>query len=459
MPTVTFQTDLGVSAERAFDWHAQPGAFDRLMPPWERIEVLEREGGIKPDGRLVMRIRKGPLWVTWEARHGAYIPGELFIDDQIKGPFRRWLHKHRFEARSDRACTLIDEIEYALPGGSIGAALGGGSIRTSLEQTFAFRHRRTREDLMRHDRHASQGQKSVVVSGSHGLVGSALSAFLSGGGHEVRRLLRSSSGNGSSGYPWNPDAGEIDLAAFDGADAVVHLAGESIATGRWNAAKKQAILESRVAGTRLMCETLAKMEHPPRTLVCASAIGFYGDRGDEAVDEASGSGDGFLAEVCRAWEEAAEPARQAGIRVVHLRIGMVVSAQGGALVKMLPPFKMGAGGRLGSGRQFMSWISLDDLVGVIHEALFDDRYQGPVNAVSPHPVTNLEFTKTLGKVLKRPTIFPMPGPMVRLVFGEMGDELLLSSTRVTPSRLNAFDYPFSTPQLEEALRVELGATQ
>jgi uncharacterized protein (TIGR01777 family) len=239
-------------------------------------------------------------------------------------------------------------------------------------------------------------------------------------------------------------------------EAVVHLAGENIASGRWTAARKARIRSSRVMGTRTLCETLARLSQPPKVLVSASAIGYYGDRGAEPLWENSAFGTGFLAEVCRAWEEATQPAVQKGIRVVLLRIGIVLSPAGGALAKMLIPFQLGLGGVIGSGNQYMSWIALDDVAGVIAHALVTDTLQGPVNAVAPYPVTNREFTKTLGRVLRRPTVFPLPGFAARLAFGEMADALLLASTRVEPKRLLATQYVFRYPELEDALRHLLG---
>ena len=294
-----------------------------------------------------------------------------------------------------------------------------------------------------------------VVSGASGLVGSALSASLAGRGHRVERLVRRTPVSGAPEIAWDPAQGTIDRDALEGADAVVHLAGESVAAS-WTAERKRAIRESRVAGTGLLASTLADLRRPPRVLVSASAVGYYGDRGEKTVTEDSPPGTGFLADTARAWEAAAEPALEAGIRVVHPRIGMVLSARGGALAKMLTPFRLGVGGVVGTGRQQMSWIALDDLVAVLEHLALTDELSGPVNAVAPHPVTNREFTATLGRVLGRPTLLPLPAFMVRLLFGEMGQALLLDGARVLPSRLEASGFGFRYPRLEEALRAELG---
>ena len=296
----------------------------------------------------------------------------------------------------------------------------------------------------------------ILVTGSSGLVGAALVPLLSGGGYGVTRLVRFRPRPGAAEVRWDPVAGTVDTAGLEGVGAVVHLAGESIAAGRWTADKKARIRDSRVNGTRRLCESLARLTQPPQAIVCASAIGYYGDRGEERLREESPAGSGFLAEVCQEWEAAAEPARQRGIRVVHLRIGVVLSPAGGALAQMLFPFRMGLGGKIGGGRQYLSWIAIDDLVSVILHVLTTNTLQGPVNAVAPNPVTNLEFTRTLGRVLARPTLFPMPAFAARLAFGEMADELLLASARVEPTRLLASDYRFRHPELEGALRHLLG---
>jgi uncharacterized protein (TIGR01777 family) len=288
----------------------------------------------------------------------------------------------------------------------------------------------------------------ILVSGSFGLIGSALLPALKASGYEVLCLGRGQSSNGRIGWdPARPLAPEL----VSGFDAVIHLAGESIAS-RWTESKKKAIRDSRVLGTRHLAEALARAASPPRVLISASAIGFYGDRDDEILREDSSSGGrGFLPEVCREWEAAAGPAVQAGIRTAFLRTGIVLSADGGALKQMLPPFRMGLGGKIGSGRQWMSWIDLCDEIGAIRHILTNESLRGPVNSVSPHPVTNAEFTKTMASVLSRPAIFPMPAFAARLVFGQMGDELLLGSQRVEPAKLLASGYAFQKPDLRLAL--------
>ena len=296
----------------------------------------------------------------------------------------------------------------------------------------------------------------ILVSGASGLVGSALLPALETQGHDVGRFVRPPATPGSRDISWDPSRGAFDAVRLRGIDAVVHLAGESIAAGRWNQARKERIRRSRVDGTLLLTRALAAADGPPRILITASAVGYYGDRGDEILTEKSERGRGFLPAVCVAWESATEPAEAKGIRVVHLRFGVILSRHGGALKKMLLPFRLGLGGIIGNGRQYMPWVSIDDAVGVILHALQDSTLRGPVNVVAPGTTTNHRFTKELGRTLGRPTIFPMPAFAARLAFGEMADALLLASARVEPRVLQSSGYRFLHSGLEEALTHILG---
>jgi len=294
----------------------------------------------------------------------------------------------------------------------------------------------------------------IVVTGASGLIGRDLRTLLAAEGHETFTMVRRRTSRADE-IQWDPATSSIDAKQLVGVDAVVHLAGASVAGGRWTQARKKEIIDSRVSGTRLLCETIAGMTRRPRVLVAASAIGFYGNRGQETLTEDSPSGAGFLANVTRAWEAATLPARDAGIRVVNLRIGIVLSSKGGALARMVLPFRLGLGGVLGNGRQMMSWISLEDVVRAIDHAIATDTLAGPVNAVAPNAVDNHTFTKTLGRVLGRPTMLPVPATLIKLVFGEMGEELLLSSASVRPTRLQTSSFSFIHPDLESALRAAL----
>ena len=292
----------------------------------------------------------------------------------------------------------------------------------------------------------------ILVSGSHGLVGTALVRSLTGDGHEVIRLVRGEHAVGAPEVGWQPQQGRIDVEHLEGIHAVVHLAGENIASGRWSAEKKKAIRESRVKGTALLSDALARLSRPPSVFLSASAIGYYGDRGDESLTEKSAPGKDFLSSVCVEWEQATRPAVEKGIRTVYTRFGIILDPNEGALGKMLPPFRMGVGGRVGDGKQWMSWIALDDVVNGLKFLLEDESIKGPVNFVAPEPVRNAEFTKTLGRILKRPTFFPVPAFGARLAFGEMADALLLSSQKVEPSVLEDKGFMFTWPTLEPALQ-------
>jgi uncharacterized protein (TIGR01777 family) len=315
-----------------------------------------------------------------------------------------------------------------------------------------------REDLAAHLRHSGHGSLTIAITGSTGLIGRSLIPFLTAGGHRIRRVVRGQAASGD--IAWDPTGGRLDAAALEGVDAVIHLAGESIAGARWSDEQKRRILDSRIQGTTLLAETLARLTRPPRVLISASAVGIYGDRGDELVTEEThlrtGPDSMFVERVGHAWEAASAPAERAGIRVVRTRIGIVLTPAGGALQQMLPPFRVGAGGRLGSGRQYMSWISIDDVVGALHHVMMTEGLHGPVNLTAPEPVTNAAFTTLLGEVLRRPTVFSVPAGALRLLLGELADELLLAGIQVMPGRLRESGYAFRHPTLEVAQRHLLG---
>lgn len=461
MPTFRHHSELDHPVEEVFAWHTRPGAFQRLTPPWESVRVLERTGEMWDGGRVVLGLRKGPAELRWEVKHTAFEENVLFRDEQVSGPFGRWVHTHRFLAAGPGRTRVVDEVEWEAPLGALGQTFGGGFIEAELRRLFAFRHRRLAHDLELGRRHPPRRDSTVAVTGATGLIGTALVGMLRAAGYRVVTVGRRS-GKGRADAPdpdrvtWDPEAGVLDPGQLEGMDAVVHLAGESIAGGRWTAEKKRRILESRERGTRLLAEALARLEKPPAVFISGSASGYYGDRGNEILTEDSPAGQGFLPSVCQAWEGATEVARRAGIRTVLLRSGVVLSPAGGALGQMLLPFRMGVGGRLGRGDQYFPWIDLDDEVGLILHAMGNREVVGPMNASAPDPVTNASFTDILGRVLGRPTLIPVPGFALRALFGEMGETLLLESARMVPRRALDTGYRFFLPSLEDSLRFQLG---
>lgn len=307
----------------------------------------------------------------------------------------------------------------------------------------------------RHQRFAATGPQRFVISGATGLVGSALCSFLAEGGHQVVRLVRGAA-RAAGDVVWDPDAGELAPGALDGADVVVNLAGENVAGGRWTADRRRRILESRTRSTGLLATAAAGLARKPRAFVNASAIGIYGDRGDDVLDEASTPGRGFLADVCRAWEAATGPAEEAGIRTVKARFGVILARDGGALAKMMTPFKMGAGGPIGSGRQWMSVVDLDDAVAAVHAAALDEALAGPVDVVCPEPIRQADFARALGRALHRPAFMPLPAFAVKAAMGDMGEEMLLASQRVVPRRLDAAGFTFAHRDAASSLAAQVG---
>lgn len=455
----SLRSPMPVSAAALYDWHARPAAFLRLQPPWEAVSIVDQQDHFGEGFRVTIRAQiLGPIHHDWIAEIYDVQPGVSFSDRQISGPFAEWNHTHRMEPADESHSFLHDDISYRLPFGRLGRWLGSGMVRNRLQQMFAYRHALTASDLHRHQSFRDRPRLTVAITGSTGLIGNNLALFLAAGGHRVIRLARnpaspSNVDDGTTATVWRPDE-PVDPRLFEGVDAVVHLAGEPIAEGRWTAAKKQRIRDSRVGPTRRLAEAAAAAG--VKTLIAASAIGIYGDRGDEELTEASEPGTGFLAKVGQEWEAATEPAKNSGTRVVNLRIGVVLSPRGGALAKQLPAFKFGAGAVLGHGRQWLSWISIGDLIGAIHHLLYTEAVSGPVNAVAPEPVTNRVFGRVLARVLKRPYLATIPSPVLRLMFGELADAALLSSQRVRPHVLTDSGFLFDHPELEPALRFLLG---
>jgi len=457
VPQFVRRSSMPVSPRALFDWHERPGAFERLTPGWQDTRVISRTGGGITDGsRVVVEVPvlNGLIRQRMTMEHRDYVSGERFTDVQVKGPFARWSHQHRMDPAPDGTSVLVDQIDFAMPLGALGDAAAGWFVRRQLEQLFDFRHARTLADLERHRIFADEPRLTVAITGGTGMIGTALTWFLRTGGHTVRWITRRpDQSRGDIG--WKPESGELDPLAMQGVTAVVHLAGANVGE-RWTAEHKAEILQSRVNGTATLVNAMCRMSKPPGVLISGSAVGYYGDTGSMVIDEASPKGGGFLADVCERWEKEALPASDFGTRVAIARTGVVLSPSGGALAKMLPAFQFGLGGPLGSGKQFMSWISLDDEVGALHHLLMHPQSSGVYNLTAPNPVANADFGRALGAVLNRPAILPLPSFALSALFGEMAQATILSGQRVVPTRLSTEGFRFLQPLLEGALRFELG---
>jgi uncharacterized protein len=422
----------------AFRWHERPGAILRLMPPWQYVRV-ESEASSLRDGQTVLRLPGGLRWV---AAHAGYDPPHRFEDRLVSLPLT-WRHVHLFEAADDATTRLTDIVATPVPA-------------RALKSMFAYRHRQLADDLAAQRRTAELVPKplTVAMTGSSGLVGTALASLLTTGGHRVVRLVRRPP-NGPDERKWDPV--EPDPSILEGTDALVHLAGASIG-GRFTGSHKRAVRQSRVPPTRELARCVRLAQGGPSVFVAASAVGFYGpDRGAMLLDESSPRGKGFLADVVVDWEEATRGAEEGGARVVMVRTGLVQSARGGLLALQRPIFEAGLGGPLGSGQQWVPWIDLDDLADIYFRAIVDQDLSGPVVATAPNPVTNKEFTATLARVLRRPARLPVPDFGPRLLLGPEGaHELALASQRAEPAKLLRAGHQFRRPQLEDCLRHQFG---
>lgn len=462
MPTFEYVSRYPHPRAVVFAWHARPGAFVRLTPPGMATrlegtddltvgtEVLLRlshplVAGLRP--RLGRRGR-GPVGVPWRLRHTALVPDELFVDEQVAGPFRRWEHEHHFADGPGGSTVVTDRIRWELPARP--ACLADPLVAMQLHGLFGFRERQLRADLALHARLAA-APRTVVVAGASGLVGTQVCALLSSGGHTVRRLVRNAA-PGPDAVAWDPSVGRLPADALTGADAVVNLAGHSLA-GRFTRAHKRRVLVSRVAATATLANALAA-DPEGKHLVQASAIGYYGARRPGALlTEGSTPGEGFLADVVRHWEATTRPATDAGVRTVCVRTGVALSEGGGALLPQVPLFSLGLGGRLARPDAWFSWIGLDDLARVYAHALLTPTLGGPVNAVAPRPVTREEFARTFGRLLHRPSWLPTPAAFPKSLLGAEGyDQLIDTDQRVSAARLGDSGFRFAHPNLGDALR-------
>lgn len=457
MPTFVARSTMPVSAAELFAWHDRVGAFERLAPPWETMSITHASGGIRDGGRLEFALHKGPLRLPWHAVHSEYIEGVQFVDTQEKGPFAKWRHTHKCLPHPTEAghSILEDHVEYALPLAPVSEWIAGWHVRGLLTRMFRVRHARMLADLTRHARYAGRGRPRVLIAGASGTIGSALSAFLTTGGYSVKRLVRRDVRNEHE-IRWDPSAGVLDSRVLDEIDVVINLSGSPILQ-RWTPAAKQEIRDSRVKATTALSRAIA--EHPrvrEISLLSASGVGIY-PASRVPLDEAAAlenESELFTTRVAKDWESATTVARDAGARVVLLRIGAVLSTRGGLLAGTLTPARWGVLGPLGTGEQMLSWISCDDVVGAVLHLMHSPSLHGPVNIVGPHPVSNRDYTRALTRVVHRPMFWRIPASVVRGVLGEIAGEAFRDNA-VSPKVLTESGFEFLHPTLEQAIGSEL----
>ena len=442
------------TAREIYDWHNRPGALERLIPPWENTRVIKRVGSIDPGGEVVLRLHAGPIPYRWHARHIENVPGVMFRDIQLHGPFASWIHTHRFSDTPDGAL-LEDEIEYALPGQALLPGFADAQVKKTLQRVFRYRHTTLQEDILLHKRCGTTPLR-LLITGASGVLGSALRPLLTTGGHEVWTLVRRTPVPDRNEIYWNPYAAELDLAEMEPFDAVIHLAGDNIGEGRWTREKKKQVIDSRVQGTGLIARTIAALPVKPKVFLSASAVGFYGNCLDCCMREEDRAGEDFISDVCSLWEHSARPAEEAGIRTVFMRIGVVLSPRGGALQRLLSTSALGFSRSFGEGEQYISWIGINDMVGAVLHALHCEQLEGPVNIAAPEPVTNGELMRALARVMRRPLLPAVPAGVLKSIYGQMASEVLLGGCRVSTDKLQHSGYIFRQPTLESALRQLLG---
>ncbi len=452
-----WQSTLSYSQSELFNWHTRRGAFARLNAPWRPVRVLAQADNIAVGSKVTILLPVIPrlLAIKWALKHTGYEPHDSFTDEQISGPFKSWRHLHSFIKEGPETTRLVDRINYSLPRG---CSFLEPLLRRELTRLFKYRHSTLEHDMRLHSRFNDRPRKNILIAGSSGFIGTQLRAFLESAGHTVKVLVRRPIKDPYHELWWEPSKEVLDPDALAGIDVVIDLCGANIAAKRWSAARKIELTESRVKPSALLAKTIANLASKPELLINASGVGIYGDMGDlEISDIAPPKGDRFLQRLGREWEGALAPLADTSCRTVILRLGAVLNAAGGALDKMLPVFRAGLGGRLGGGDQFMSWIALQDLLGVFEHTIYTEELSGAINCVAPNPCTNVEFTKTLTRVLgwRHKPIFGVPKILLKVALGELS-EVLLDSVRAYPTRLIGSGYGFIHGDIESALKYECG---
>jgi len=471
--------ELPVSQAEAFWYHARPGALNRLVPPWETVEIIKSANSILPGSEVLLRASILGKRLDWLARHDRYEPPNLFSDVQVYGPFASWVHSHSFSAIETNRCTLRDKIDYELPLGALGKLFGSGIASKKLDAMFRFRHRQTFEDLSFGNAllNFTKGEiKTVAVSGCNGLIGKSVCSLLTVLGHRIIKLDRSKdssptakefiSNNAASlpnfdsrpivsKTPWDPKNGLLRPEDLDGIDAVIHLAGKGIGDSRWSESVRNELISSRVDATEKLTSQLARLSNPPKAFVSASGVGIYGSIGTSVADESFPVADDFLGELASNWESASSSLETCRTRRCFGRLGIVLDPRSGALAKLLPVVRWGVGGSMGDGNQYWSWISKEDAASAFIWLALNPSCSGPYNFVSGAE-TNRQFTQSLAILLARPAFLPVPSVALKIALGEMADSLLLASTHASNRKLLSSGFQFRSNSLKDAFQHILG---
>ena len=451
-----FESEMPVSVEELFAWHEKPSAFTRLCPPWDKIRIIKPPESLQKGTKVELEVKIGPIWKRLVAEHFEYEKNKLFADRQIIGPFGFWEHFHEFIAKTPNASIMRDKIHFSAPFGFLGNLFLTRFLKQKIRETFIYRHETLANDLQACEKAKGTTCRNIAITGANGLIGKNLSIFLEMAGFNVFKITRNTNPNHSNEVSWNPLTEDFPESILKNADAIIHLAGESIATGNWTKSKKEKIKNSRVVSTQKIATALKTIPNRVRAFLCASAIGIYKETPGESLVESSELGSDFLAEVGKEWESAALSATNVVEKVVTMRFGIILSLLGGALPELLKPFQFRMGRFWGYEKANFSWITLDDVLHGILHLLTENIGSGPVNFTAPSSVTNSDFISTLESIYHKKAFIPVPTLPLKLLMGEKAERMILADFKVLPQKLELSGYKFLYPTLEPALRHLLG---
>lgn len=449
-----YKTHVDENVHNTYTWHTRDGALQRLLPPWQQITLLHKSGGIAPGGKVLLKMGLGPFSMLWESHHIEEQPEVMFHDIQAQGPFAYFSHTHSFSGIGNQT-RIDDTLDYRLPGHRFLPKAVTAYAENEFTRMFRYRETMLKHDLALHKRYSGQKLR-ILISGASGVLGRKLVPMLTTGGHEVYRLVRRPIRDNKTEFFWDPEKGLIDIGSTPQLDAVIHLAGEYIGLKRWSSEGQARVMNSRRNGTQLLAEALVRLPQRPKVFLSASAIGIYGDCGSDWVTETRPIGQGFVPDVCREWEKPTEVAEQAGIRTILMRLGIGLTATGGALPHLLSTRPLGLFRHFGNGRHFISWVSAEDMIAAMLHCLHTESIRGPVNIAAPDPSTNTEVMQTLAAATKSRFLPSIPAGLLRWCYGPMADELILSSCRISSAKLQSTGFTYSFPSLHQVITHELG---